>query len=169
MAIPINKMELIKAISENFDKLKKQLITVPHELIYEKTLEGHAQLTKMSIHNLVSYLLGWGKIVIKWIDAKEDISAIEFPETGFKWNQLGELAQKFYSDFSNNTYEEVINQLDNTKKTIILEISKMNDDDLYGKEWYGKWTLGRMIQFNTASPYKNAKSRISKWKKTRNL
>lgn len=169
MAIPTNKTELINAISDNYDKLKKQLITVPHELIYEKTLEGHAQLTKMSIHNLVSYLLGWGKIVIKWIDAKEDISKVEFPEAGFKWNQLGELAQKFYSDFSHSTYEEVVNQLDNIHKKIVEEIYAMTNEDLYGKEWYGKWTLGRIIQFNTASPYANAKGRISKWKKRRKL
>jgi hypothetical protein len=36
---------------------------------------------------------------------------------------------------------------------------------LYGVTWYEKWTLGRMIQFNTASPYQNAVGRIRKWKK----
>lgn len=168
MAIPTNKIELIKAVSENYEKLKKQLSTIPHELLLEKSLDGHAQFTKMDIHNLVSYLLGWGKIVIKWIETKENISNIQFPETGFKWNQLGELAQKFYSDFSDNTYEDVINQLDNVHKRIVNEIDKMSNEDLYEKEWYGKWTLGRMIQFNTASPYANAKTRISKWHKTRN-
>ncbi|RWX01387.1 ClbS/DfsB family four-helix bundle protein [Flavobacterium cerinum] len=168
MAIPTNKIELIRAISENYGKLKKQLLTIPPEMFLEKSLDGHAQFTKMSIHNLVSYLLGWGKIVIKWIETKENISNIEFPETGFKWNQLGDLAQKFYSDFSDNTYEDVINQLDNVHKRIVSEIDKMTNEDLYEKEWYGKWTMGRMIQFNTASPYANAKTRISKWRKTRN-
>lgn len=168
MAIPTNKIELIKAVSENYAKLKKQLSTIPPEMLLEKLLDGHAQFTKMSIHNLVSYLLGWGEIVIKWIETKENISNIQFPETGFKWNQLGELAQKFYSDFSDNTYEDVINQLDNVHKRIVNEIDKMTNEDLYEKEWYGKWTLGRMIQFNTASPYANTKTRISKWHKTRN-
>lgn len=167
MAVPANKTELIKAISENYRKLKKELMTIPLEIVYEKSLDGHAQFTKMSVHNLASYLLGWGKIVVKWIETKDDINKIEFPETGFKWNQLGALAQKFYEDFSDNTYEDVIDQLDNIQKRIVQEIDKMTSEELYGNEWYGKWTLGRMIQFNTASPYTNAKGRVSKWKKTK--
>ena len=31
---------------------------------------------------------------------------------------------------------------------------KGNNDELYQKTWYEKWTLGRMIQFNTSSPMK---------------
>ncbi|MFX4153989.1 ClbS/DfsB family four-helix bundle protein [Aliarcobacter butzleri] len=62
---------------------------------------------------------------------------VDFPETGYKWNQLGKLAQKFYED--------------------------------YKISWHEKWTLGRMIQFNTSSPYANAKARIRKWKKSHNI
>lgn len=35
--------------------------------------------------------------------------------------------------------------------------------ELYGANWYEKYTAGRMIQFNTASPYKNARSGIRAW------
>ncbi|MNK06664.1 hypothetical protein D3C87_245630 [compost metagenome] len=38
-------------------------------------------------------------------------------------------------------------------------------NELYETTWYEKWTMGRMIQFNTASPYNNARGRIRKWKK----
>ncbi|HGU7194519.1 TPA: ClbS/DfsB family four-helix bundle protein, partial [Yersinia enterocolitica] len=34
---------------------------------------------------------------------------------------------------------------------------------------YGKWTMGRMISFNTSSPYSNACSRLRKWAKENNL
>ncbi|HAE68662.1 MAG TPA: hypothetical protein DCG77_15990, partial [Sphingobacterium sp.] len=44
-------------------------------------------------------------------------------------------------------------------------IEQKTDMQLYGVSWYEKWTLGRMIQFNTASPYQNAVGRIRKWKK----
>ena len=49
----------------------------------------------MSIHNLVSYLLGWSSLVLKWNRKSEDKEPIDFPETGYKWNELGRLAQKF--------------------------------------------------------------------------
>lgn len=70
----------------------------------------------MSIHNLVAYLIGWGQLVLKWNDRKSQGHEVDFPETGFKWNELG-----------------------------------------------------KMIQLNTASPFKNATARIRKWKKTRHL
>ena len=49
----------------------------------------------MSIHNLVSYLVGWSSLVLKWNRKSEDKEPIDFPETGYKWNELGRLAQKF--------------------------------------------------------------------------
>lgn len=48
-------------------------------------------------------------------------------------------------------------------------IEQKSNSELYEVAWYEKWTLGRMIQFNTASPYTNARGRIRKWKKERNL
>ncbi|MCG8400066.1 MAG: ClbS/DfsB family four-helix bundle protein, partial [Firmicutes bacterium] len=44
-------------------------------------------------------------------------------------------------------------------------IEKKDNIQLYGTPWYEKWTMGRMIQLNTSSPYKNARNRIRKWKK----
>ena len=38
-----------------------------------------------------------------------------------------------------------------------------------GNTWYDKWTSGKMIQLNTSSPFKNAKDRIRKWKKIKQL
>ena len=40
------------------------------------------------------------------------------------------------------------------------------NDELYGKPWYDKWPKGRMIQFNSSSPYANARGRIRKWLKS---
>ena len=52
------------------------------------------------------------------------------------------------------------------KERIVSEIESRSDDTLYGRDWRdGKWTMGRMIQFNTASPYHNANGRLRKWLK----
>ncbi|EPE9290931.1 ClbS/DfsB family four-helix bundle protein, partial [Escherichia coli] len=40
---------------------------------------------------------------------------------------------------------------------------------LYGRPWYTKWTMGRMISFNTSSPYANANGRLRKWAKNNNI
>ena len=35
------------------------------------------------------------ELVLKWLERDADGEPIDFSETGFKWNELGRLAQKF--------------------------------------------------------------------------
>ena len=163
--VPINKVELIKEIKTTYEKLKTDLISIPHSETYKKELEGHAKNTQMSICDLVAYLVGWGELVLKWNHRKEKNQAVDFPETGYKWNELGKLAQKFYIDYEKDDYKTLLKKLDEIVKNILNLIEKKDNKQLYETAWYEKWTLGRMIQFNTSSPYKNARNRIRKWKK----
>ncbi|MCT4328633.1 hypothetical protein CMT52_03710 [Elizabethkingia anophelis] len=165
MPVPANKEELLKAIETNYSKLKKELETISVEETAAKELDGHAKGTLISIDNLLAYLIGWGELVLKWNKNTSENKPVDFPETGYKWNELGKLAQKFYADYQNDDFNTLIQKLDDTVKKITSLIQSKNNDELYGVGWYEKWTLGRMIQFNTASPYNNARGRIRKWKK----
>ena len=108
MAVPVNKEELILAINTNYKKLKKELENIPIELTTLKDLEGHSKGTLMSINNLLSYLLGWQELVLKWNIKKQNKEEVDFPETGYKWNQLGKLAQKFYDDYKNDDFNTLL-------------------------------------------------------------
>ena len=165
MAVPKNKKELIFEIENNYSKLKKDLETIPSELTKKKELEGHAKGTEMSVSDLVAYLIGWGELVLKWNRKIDNNEEVDFPETGYKWNELGKLAQKFYSDYDNIDYKLLLTKLDKTKDEILELIKRTTNNDLYEKPWYDKWPKGKMIQLNTSSPYKNARSRVRKWKK----
>ncbi len=169
MAIPKNKEELVKAITENYNKFKSEISEIPIVLTEEKELDGHSKNTFMSINNLIAYLIGWGQLVLKWNLRKEKGLEVDFPETGFKWNQLGLLAQKFYNDYENENFETLINKLDSTTSEILKLIEEKTNKELYETCWYDKWTLGKMIQLNTSSPFKNAKDRIRKWKKKKQI
>ena len=169
MAIPANKAELLNAITTQYDKLKKELISLPVGLTALEELEAHAKDTLMSIHDLLAYIVGWGTLVLKWHSKKSLGEAVDFPETGYKWNELGRLAQKFYKDYKEEAFTALLLQSDQVKDKIIFLIQQSTEQELYGQSWYEKWSLGRMIQFNTASPYTNARGRIRKWKKTRQL
>lgn len=168
MPVPANKEELLKAIETNYSKLKKELETISVEETAVKELDGHSKGTLMSIDNLLAYLVGWGELVLKWNKNRSENKPVDFPETGYKWNELGKVAQKFYADYQNDDFNTLIQKLDDTVKKITSLIESKNNDELYGVGWYEKWTLGRMIQFNTASPYNNARGRIRKWKKEKN-
>lgn len=130
-------------------------------------MEGHAKGTEMSANNLVSYLLGWNELVLKWLGQDDRGQTVEFPEAGYKWNELGALAQKFYADYSDRDFDENRLRLAHAKDQLILDISKRTNEELYCSSWHGKWTKGRMIQFNSSSPYENARGRIRKWLKSK--
>ncbi|WP_062053136.1 ClbS/DfsB family four-helix bundle protein [Aquimarina longa] len=165
MAVPKNKEELIFSIKDSYSKLKKDLDTIPVRFSTLKEMEGHAKGTKMSVCNLVSYLIGWGELVLKWNRGKINGKEVDFPETGYKWNELGKLAQKFYLDYEKLEYKALLTKLEHTVHTIIALVESIENSDLYEQPWYDKWPIGKMIQLNTSSPYKNARSRIRKWKK----
>lgn len=169
MAIPSTKEELIIAIESNYKKLKAEIDLTSEELSDVKTLEGHSKESVMSVKDLISYLIGWGELVLKWNLKKELNETVDFPEIGFKWNELGKPAQKFYQDYENEDFNQLKLKLDSTVEKISDFINSKSNEQLYGISWYEKYTLGRMIQLNTSSPYANARIRLRKWKKEQNF
>lgn len=169
MAVPNHKEELLTAIRTTYQKLKGELENISEEQAQSAELEGHAKGIKMTVVNLLSYLCGWAELVLKWEERKRGGLPVDFPESGYKWNELGKLAQKFYVDYEGNCLEIMSTKLDLAVQRILSMIAEKSNDELYNEAWYEKWTLGRMIQFNTSSPYVNARGRIRKWKKERKL
>jgi hypothetical protein len=169
MAIPNSKDELKKAITDSYKKLMVEVANIPHGLTEKKELDGHSKNTVMSIHNLIAYLIGWGQLVLMWHGKKSKGLEVDFPATGFKWNELGLLAQKFYKDYEEDDFVTLTEKLEKTTLTILMLIESKTNSELYETNWYNKWTLGKMIQLNTASPFKNARNRILKWKKMKQL
>lgn len=165
MSVPATRQELVQAIQTNYARLALDLARVTPGRAMDKTMEGHAKGTLMSVHDLVSYLVGWNELVLKWCALREQGQPVDFPETGFKWNELGKLASKFYRDYQTLPFAELLLRLETAKNVLIALIEARSDAELYGVAWYEKYTLGRMIQFNTSSPYANARGRLRKWLK----
>ncbi|NHZ92429.1 ClbS/DfsB family four-helix bundle protein [Massilia sp. CCM 8733] len=169
MAVPQTRQELLDAVRGTYDKLAADLAGIPAELANEATLDGHVQGTRMSVANLLAYLIGWNLLVLKWCDAKAAGVPVDFPDTGFKWNELGRLAQKFYADHAGLDYPALLRRFADVHARIVVLIDGETDASLYGAPWYDKYTQGRMIQLNTSSPYANARSRVRTWKRAQGL
>jgi hypothetical protein len=165
MAIPENKEALLLEINRSYFLLKSELSVISRDQLECTDMPGHSEGSLMSVHNLVSYLIGWGELVLKWWDFKSADLPFDFPETGYKWNELGRLAQKFYKDYEKLEYDALLLKLDETVNKIIWLIESLDNEMLYQRPFLGKWTIGRLIQFNSSSPYKNARSRLRKWKR----
>lgn len=169
MPVPKNKTELLAALEGNYRKLREELQSIPNSLTHRKNLPGHRKDTTMSVCNLVAYLVGWGELVLKWHRTKELGQEPDIPETGFKWTELGQLAQKFYADYQTEDFDSLLRRLDKTKGKIVQLVVSKSNSQLYGAPWYKKYPMGKMIQLNTASPYRNAHGRLHRWKKTQGL
>ncbi|MBE0456260.1 ClbS/DfsB family four-helix bundle protein [Pseudoalteromonas sp. KG3] len=162
-SIPENKDELELAINLIFTKLMADYRLTPVSAARKCEIDGNVKGTKVSVSDTVAYLIGWGKLVLKWFHLRSQNQHVNFPETGYKWNQLGLLAESFHEEYRDWKYDDLLMELEVTVNDILLLISSLNDDELYGVAWYEKWTLGRMIQFNTSSPMKNVRTKVRRF------
>ncbi|OOV85996.1 ClbS/DfsB family four-helix bundle protein [Oceanospirillum linum] len=162
-SIPKNKDELELAISSIFPKLMADYRSIPESKARKLGVEGNVKGTVISVSDTVAYLIGWGKLVLKWHHLRSQNQPVEFPETGYKWNQLGSLAESFYEEYRDWRYGDLLIELESTVNEILLLISSSSDHELYGVAWHEQWTFGRMIQFNTSSPMKNMRTKVRRF------
>lgn len=165
-SIPQNKKELVQAITQAYQKLVNDYQSIPTELSRELGIEGNVKGTTISVCDTLAYLVGWGRLVLKWHQCKSQGEHVDFPETGYKWNQLGQLAQHFQQEYHYWEFSRLLSEFESTTQDILALIDSLDDQTLYGAPWYDKWTLGRMIQFNTSSPMKNVRTKIRRFKKS---
>lgn len=168
-SIPQSRDELLSAINLIFSKLMADYQVIPEILSRKCEVEGNIKGTQISICDTVAYLIGWGKLVLKWHILKSKGLPVDFPETGYKWNQLGLLAVSFHKQYSDWGYIDLLNELSSTICELIKLISNLSNYELYETAWYEQWTFGRMIQFNTSSPMKNARVKVRRFIKSHNL
>lgn len=162
-SVPRNKDELEQAIKSIFPKLMADYCLIPESKARKSGIEGNVKGTIISVSDTVAYLIGWGKLVLKWYNLKSQNQHVDFPETGYKWNQLGLLAESFHEEYRDWKYDDLLVELESTVNEILLLISSLSDYELYGVAWYEQWTLGRMIQFNTSSPMKNMRTKVRRF------
>ncbi|MEF1257214.1 MULTISPECIES: ClbS/DfsB family four-helix bundle protein [unclassified Vibrio] len=162
-SVPSNKDELEFAINSIFSKLMADYRSTPESHVRKSGVEGNVKGTLISVSDTVAYLIGWGKLVLKWYHLSSQNQQVDFPETGYKWNQLGLLAESFHDEYRDWKYDDLLIELEFTVNEILLLISSLSNHELYGVAWYEQWTLGRMIQFNTSSPMKNMRTKVRRF------
>ncbi len=168
-SVPKNKVELQTAITVAFDKILLDYSSIPAEISRKVGIIGNVKGTEISVSDTIAYLIGWGKLVLKWYALKSNNQAVDFPETGYKWNELGQLAQSFHSQYHQWSYESLLIEFKVTISNILLLVESLDNKKLYGESWYEQYTLGKMIQFNTSSPIMNMRGKVRKFKKINHI
>lgn len=78
-SVPKNKEELQKSIKVAFEKILADNSTIPSQMSREIGIAGSVKGTEISVSDTISYLIGWGKLVLKWYDLKSKNEAVDFP------------------------------------------------------------------------------------------
>lgn len=167
MPLPTNKTELLNSLHAAYSKLVEEAATVPSEMERNPELEGG-----ISPCDLIAYQIGWGQILLSWDDLETRGETVEMPAPGFKWNQLGLLAESFYQEQHEQTLKQLLVQFEVLRDRMWLFIESNSEDTLFGigkRQWAGqKWPLAKWIQVNTIAPYGSARAKLRKWKKSNN-
>lgn len=99
-SVPQNKQELLQAIQLSYKNILTDYLTLPEKSSRILEVEGNIKGTTISVCDTLAYLIGWGKLVLKWYDRKSAGLEVIFPETGYKWNELGKLANNFHFEYA---------------------------------------------------------------------
>ena len=169
MAVAYSKAQLLGEIARNYDRLLSEVGSVPPERRFEASLEGRTAGTMMSVADILAYLIGWNALLLKWQERHAAGLPVDFPETGYRWNELGKLAQAFHAQYAPLGWDERLARLAAEKDRTVALIETLDDAALYDVPFHEKYPLGRMIQFNTAAPYENARKRLRAWKKAQGM
>lgn len=121
---------------------------------------------------IIAYQLGWMELIQSWdrdeLEGKEVIT----PAPNYKWNQMGELYQNFYTKYSTQSLEQLKQMFVEAVSNLNLWINNFSDDELFesgGRKWAqstpSNWPIWKWIHMNTVAPFKSFRSKIRKWKK----
>jgi len=118
----------------------------------------------------LAYQIGWGKLLLNWEQEEKKGKTPVMPAKGYKWNELGSLAQSFYERYQNKDIVYLRKEFSKVVKKIEGLIESLEEDELFSphqREWTGdKWAMVKWIQVNTIAPYKSARTKIRRWKKS---
>ena len=164
MPMPTTRAEVLHNLRQAYEKLDAELDVVDPERERECGIEGD-----ISCCDVVAYQIGWANLLMGWDRKEQEGTPPVMPAEGFKWNQLGELAQSFYRRESDKTLGELRREFRGVFGALVGWIESLTDQELFvphQRQWTGeKWAMAKWIQVNTIAPYSSARTKIRRWKK----
>lgn len=121
---------------------------------------------------MLAYQLGWMELLRGWDRRELAGETVVTPAPGYRWNQMGELYEEFYSRYAACSLQELETAFTAAVEGITAWIRTFDEDALFlpgGREWArstpANWPVWKWIHINTVAPFKSFRSKIRKWKK----
>lgn len=175
MARPKNKEELIKAATENYDKLInliEQRAEAEKSIEYdfasdEKKKEAHWRRDK-NLRDVLMHLVEWHNLLLEWIKNRENGSNKPFLMEGYNWKTYGDMNIVFYNRAQNVTEEEALEKFKESHAKIMKAIDTFSQEELFTNTyypWVGGSCIGSYFISATSSHYDWAMKKIKAHRK----
>ncbi len=166
MPLPASHVELLEKLDAAYQKFDAEFDDISEYDSQIKHLEG-----KVSPADLIAYQIGWGECLLRWEATEKSGQQPDMPATGYKWNELGPLADSFYDAWRETELAAMRAEFSRLLGRLREWIESLDESELFTvgtRQWAGdKWPLAKWIQVNTIAPYISARTKIRRWKKTR--
>lgn len=162
-----NKEELIIEIQKTSDLFISEFNNIGEDQ-KDKLIEG----VDRTPSQMISYQLGWLNLLMTW--DKDELSGKEVitPDPNYKWNELGRLYQKFYTEYENYSLSELKNQYIVSINNFIRWVDSFSENEIFEQDtrkWASstpsKWSIWKWVHINSVSPFKSFRTKIRKWKR----
>lgn len=121
---------------------------------------------------MLAYQLGWLNCLRQWEADELAGKPCIMPAPGYKWNQLGNLYQDFYRQYTSYSLNELQQLFQEAVHNQIEWLNGLSDTELFspaGRKWAAStpsnWPIWKWIHINTVAPFKSFRTKIRKWKK----
>lgn len=163
MARPTNKVELLAAARQEFDRLWSAVALIPPE-----AREQPGACESWSVKDLLAHLDAWHRMTLEWESAGSSGATPEVPGHGYSWAQTPALNQMLFERAANDSWRSVEQRLRHSHADLLTAIEAYSDDDLFTKKrypWTGSTSVGAYFVSASSSHYAWATKLIRKWAK----
>jgi len=169
MPRPTTKAELIKAASEQFEKMQALIDSLPEgaqhaAFCFDCSAKKEAHWTRdKNLRDVLIHLYEWHRLLQRWVAANQSGEAMPFLPAPYTWKTYGDINVAFWEQHQGTSLEEAKQLLITSHENILALAEPFSTEELFAKgvyKWVGGSTLGSYFVSVTASHYEWAIKKI---------
>lgn len=168
MPRPTNKIELIQASNDRYNKMWKMIDSMPEE---ERMDSFSFDDRDKNIKDVLIHLYEWHQLLLNWITSNQKGESKDFLPKPYNWKTYPAMNVAFWEKHKTTTYEKAKEILNESHKKVMDLVETFSDDELFIKKyfpWTGTTNLGSYCISSTSSHYDWAMKKIKMHIKTFN-
>lgn len=162
-----NKVALIAAIQKTYQLFDREFDEVP-----EEKKDMRVKEVDKTPQEMLAYQLGWLNLIMGWENDELNGKEVITPSPDYQWNQLGQLYQYFFAEYSGYSLKELRSLFKNSVAAWCEWIGQLSDEELFTpnvRKWTvtsANWPMWKWVHINSVAPFKSFRTKLRKWKKS---